>query len=118
MEFHITFYRADNGREPIRELLNELKQTNPKLHALLEAGLEKVRGSDRHRKRLTRLVDHENRIYELRVGGVNIARAFFFYGERREIVVTNGYVKKQQDLDKNELETARRYKRDWEEHYR
>ena len=39
----------------------------------------------------------------------------FFFRQGREIIITNGYVKKQQKVDTRELERARMYKKDWEE---
>jgi Phage derived protein Gp49-like (DUF891) len=37
-------------------------------------------------------------IFELRIGDKNIARVFFFFQQGQEIIMTNGYVKKQQIL--------------------
>ena len=54
---------------------------------------------------------------ELRVGRANIARVFFFFRPNREIVVTNGYVKKAQKLDPEEIVRAERYKAYWERRY-
>ena len=75
--------------------------------------------SDRanHGPPLTEQVDRENDILELRVGHKNIARAFFFFQRGREIIVTNGYVKKGQKLDRLELKRAQEFKKDWEERF-
>lgn len=54
---------------------------------------------------------------ELRVGRDQIARVFFFFRPNQEIVCTNGYVKKRQQLDLNELAKAERYKADWEQRH-
>jgi hypothetical protein len=45
----------------------------------------------------------------------NIARIFFFFRPGQEIIVINGYVKKQRKVDTGELERARICKKDWEE---
>jgi len=42
------------------------------------------------------------------VGKTNIARVFFFQ-PGQEIIVTNGYVKKRQKLDQDELQRAQRH---------
>ena len=63
------------------------------------------------KKRLSREYD----IFELRIGDKNIAHVFFFFRQGQEIIMTNGYVKKQQKVDTGELERARTYKKDWEE---
>lgn len=94
--------------------LEELERDYPDLAKLMIAGLHKLRSRNFHRPPLTQLVDAEDDIFELRVGHANIARAFFFFRRGREIIVTNGYVKKQQKLDPRALERARTMKRDWE----
>jgi hypothetical protein len=53
-------------------------------------------------------------LFELRVGGANIARVFFFFRPGQEITCTNGYVKKSQRLDPQEVARAARYRIDWE----
>jgi len=73
----------------------------------------KLNNSERHGPPLTTQVDAANQIFELRVGSTNIARVFFFFQPGREIIVTNGYVKKRQRLDPRELQRAREYRQDW-----
>ncbi len=117
MEFSITFYKTVDGRQPIANWLEDLRQTQPVLEKLLSKGLEKLRDRQHHRPLLTLPVDPQHGIFELRVGHTNIARAFFYFRPGQEIVVTNGYVKTQQKLDPAEVERARRYQRDWEERH-
>lgn len=97
--------------------LRDLQKTNPVLHKLTETGLKRLQYSDYHGPPFTIQVDAANGIYEMRIGRRDITRAFFFFRSGREIVVTNGYVKKSQSVDTNELERARAYKRDWEARY-
>jgi phage-related protein len=49
--------------------------------------------------------------------GKNIARVFFFFGQGQELILTHGYVKKQQKVDARELERARSYKKDWKQRH-
>ncbi len=85
------------------------------LFDLLTSGLTKLADSNNHGKRLTTLIDKKQRIYEVRVGRTDIARAFWCYGKgHRIIVVLSGYVKQQQDLDRGELARAREYKKELE----
>lgn len=116
MEFDVRFYVLDNERQerPILTFLEDLRRTDPVLHKLLVAGLKKIERRDRHGPPLTELVDPAHDIFELRVGGATIARAFFFFRRGREIIVTNGYVKKRQQVEMGELRRARAYKQDWE----
>jgi len=123
VQFRVTFYRREQtdsshaGDVPILTFLSELRRTQPTLEKLLIAGFRKLSQSDLHGFPLTRPIQGEDNLYELRVGGSNIARAFFFFQPDREIVVTNGYVKKQDNADRAEVRRAIQYKRDWEERY-
>lgn len=88
------------------------------MHALVVAGLITLRDGNRHGPPLTTCVDRKDKIYELRVGHADIARAFLFFEQGAVIIVTSGYVKRRQALDQRELDRARRYKADWEERHR
>ncbi len=117
MEFTIRFYRTADGSVPVEGFLDGLRTTDPVLHKLLVAGLGKLRDRGRHGPPLTEQEDKEHVIFELRVGSTNIARAFFFFRRGQEIIVTNGYVKKAQKVDRRELKRAQDYKRDWERRF-
>ena len=123
MQFRVTFYRPEVSVDrpapdvPMLTFLNELRRSQPTLEKLLVAGFRKLSQSELHGFPLTRAIQGEDNLYELRVGGTNIARAFFFFRPDREIVVTHGYVKKQERADQNEIQRAVQYKRDWEERY-
>lgn len=114
MEYRITFYKTPSGSQPVADWLDALRMADPILEKLIASGLEKLRNSERHGPPLTKAVDDAPGIYELRVGKTNIARAFFFFRPGQEIVVTNGYVKKRQKLDRGQLQRAQLYKDDWE----
>jgi hypothetical protein len=115
VQFTVVYYRTVEGREPIRDFLDRLRSSQPILHDLLAAGLEKLADSANHHRPLTELVDRKDRIWEVRVGRTNIARIFWCFGqERREIVDLRGYVKHGQALDRGELDRARAYKHDLE----
>ncbi len=120
MEFRVLFYEhvgvdGVTVTIPLRTFLADLRRQQPDLEKLLVAGLMKLRDLRYHGPPLTEQVDAEHKIYELRVGRANIARLFFFFQRGQVIVVTHGYVKKQQKLDLGELARARTYQRDWEE---
>jgi hypothetical protein len=114
MEYRITFYETERGARPVVEWLDELRATDPVIEKLVVSGLEKLRNSERHGPPLTEAIDSAPGMFELRVGKVNIARAFFFFRPGQEIVVTSGYVKKRRKLDSGELRRAVQYKDDWE----
>lgn len=115
MRYEVKPYKGANGEMPYEVFLQEIRTTHPDLFALVRAGREKIERGDRHGPPLTRQVDKQHKIYELRVGYGNIARVFFFFWPGRVIYLMNGYVKKSQKLDGRQLQRAREYKRDWEE---
>jgi hypothetical protein len=115
VQFTVVYYRMEDGHEPIREFLAELRATSPVLHDLLVSGFTKLEDNKNHGKRLTTLVDKKNRIYEVRVGRTDIARAFWCYGTGRQVItILAGYVKQQQALDRGELDRARECKKEME----
>lgn len=113
MEFEILYYYDEGGHVPVTEFLNELARIQPKLHRLTLSGIEKIENRAYHGPPLTQMIDAEDDILELRVGNRDISRVFFYFLYGQRIVLTNGYVKKGQKLDDNELARAKRYKRDW-----
>jgi phage-related protein len=117
MQFSVRFYAAADGNKPVRTFLEGLRKQDRTLHKLVVAGIKKLETSERHEPSLTQLVDQKYDIFELRVGDKNIARVFFFFRQGREIILTNGYVKKQQKVDTRELARARTYKHDWEQRH-
>jgi len=117
VEYRVTFYRTEEGDKPLVEFLESLKGKDDALHKLVTAGLRKLKVRDNHGSPLTAPVHGSSGIMELRVGRANIARVFFFFRPNREIVCTNGYVKKTQRLDPDEVARAKRYKADWERRY-
>jgi phage-related protein len=115
MQFSVRFYYDINGNKPVIAFLEEVRKQDRILHKLVVAGIKKLEMSERHGPPLTELVDQKYDIFELRIGDKNIVRVFFFFRQGREIIMTNGYVKKQQKVDTRELARACAYKKDWEE---
>jgi len=114
VEFSVRFYETIDGEKPLVGFINDLRLQHPDLHKQLLAGIKALQKSERHKMPLTRLVDAEDRIFELRVGKTNIARAFFFYTGGQVVLLTHGYVKKSQKADEGEIRAARQAKHDWE----
>jgi hypothetical protein len=104
MQFSVRFYDDALGNKPVLAFLEDLRKQDRILHKLVVAGVKKLEMSERHGPPLTQLVDQKYDIFELRIGDKNIARVFFFFRQGREIILTNGYVKKQQKVDTGELE--------------
>ena len=117
MQFRVRFYHDANGYKPLLAFLEDLRKRDRILHKLVVAGIKKLEEGERHGPPLTALVDQQAVLFELRIGGKNIARVFFFFGRGQELILTHGYVKKQQNVDERELERARTYKKDWEQRH-
>lgn len=118
VEFRVRFYETADGSKPLVEFLDALRGKHEPLHKLVVAGLTKLRQRQNHGPPLTMRVEGSTDIFELRVGGSDIARVFFFFRPSQEIVCTNGYVKKSQRIDRHELARAERLKADWESRVR
>ena len=114
MRFRVRFYYDAHGNKPVLTFLQDLRKQDRILHKLVVAGIKKLENSERHGLPLTALVDEKDVLFELRIGEENIARVFFFFGPGQQIILTHGYVKKQQKVDVGELQRARSYKKDWE----
>jgi phage-related protein len=108
------FYYDGDGNKPVLTFLEDVRKQDRILHKLVAAGIKKLETSERHGPPLTQLIDQKDALFELRIGDKNIARVFFFFQQGQQIILTNGYVKKQQKVDTRELERARTYKKDWE----
>lgn len=117
MEYRVIFYSTMEGEKPVVAFLESLRGKNEALHKLVTAGLVKLKNRDNHGPPLTAAVHGSSSLMELRVGRTDIARVFFFFRPNREIVCTNGYVKKRQKLDQNEVARAERYQADWEQRH-
>jgi hypothetical protein len=117
VEYRVIFYSTEDGEKPLVAFLESLRGRNDTLHKLVTAGLRKLKDRDNHGPPLTASIQGTS-LMELRVGRSDIARVFFFFQPNREIVCTNGYVKKSQKLDPNEVARAERYKIDWERRHR
>ena len=111
MRFRVRFYDDANGNKPLLAFLEDLRKRDRILHKLVVAGIKKLEEGERHGPPLTTLVDQQEMLFELHIGGKNIARVFFFFGQGQELILTHGYVKKQQKVDALELERARSYKK-------
>ena len=114
MEYRVIFYQTEAGEKPVAEFLRSLRGKNDVLHALVASGIRKLKHRENHGRPLTAPVPGTVSMMELRVGRTDIARVFFFFRPDQEIVCTNGYVKKSQKLDRQEVTRAERYKADWE----
>lgn len=111
-KFEVEFYEKDNGECPVEEFLLGLdKKMRAKLLGLM--GILQEKGNllrEPHSKYL------EDGIFELRGKvGKDITRILYFFYYGRKIIVTNGFVKKTQKTPKDEIERAKKYRKEYME---
>lgn len=106
MEFETELFTYADGSSPAKEFLVDLKSNQTILYDLVIAGILKLRHSDYHRSNLVKSLGKG--LFEMRVGGSNIARLFFIIMPNRKILLLNGIVKKDQKLPKNAIEFAKK----------
>lgn len=105
LQFSIELYETAEGHQVVEEELEALERRSPTLHALLIAGLNKLRQREYHRPPLSAPLG--DGLFELRVGGRDIARAVWFFQSGGRIVVVRCFVKKSQKTPQRELQLAR-----------
>lgn len=109
--FDVDFYKLPDGTSPVRDFLDGMDKgmrakSLSNIASLREAG-------NTLREPYSKYVD--GGIFELRIKvSTNISRIFYFFQSGKRIILTNGYIKKSQKLDRREFEKALAYKKDYE----
>ena len=108
--FNVIFYETEKGKKPVEEFLNSLDvKMRAKMVSMMEL-LEEKR--NQLREPYSKPVD--DGIFELRaVQGNNITRALYFFYVGKTIVITNGFVKKQQKTPSKEISLAKERRADF-----
>lgn len=110
-DFELVFYRKPNGDCPVSDFLSSLNKVMryKMLHQLdmLELYGNHPKGD------FTKFVG--DGIFEVRAQNkTDITRIMFFFDKNKKIILTHGFVKKTQRLPASELETAKRYRSDYQ----
>ena len=108
--FELELYETEDGKQPVAEFLDSLdNKMNAKLVGLMELLEEK--GNELREPYSAPIGDG---IFELRCKlGSNITRALYFFYVDKNIVVTNGFVKKTQKTPPAEIKLAKDRRKDW-----
>lgn len=108
--FQLDLYETEDGKQPVADFLESLE---PKMAAKL-VGLMLIleeKGTELREPYSSSLGDG---IFELRCkSGSNITRALYFFYTGKQIVVTNGFVKKTKKTPRKEIKTAKDRREDW-----
>lgn len=112
--FQVEFYETEDGDTPVENFLNSLdiKMKN-KLLMILSVLQEKGNMlREPYSKHL------EDGIFEIRGKvGSDISRVLYFFYHNGKIIITNGFVKKTQKTPKREIETAKKYRKEYLERF-
>jgi phage-related protein len=111
MEFSVEFYISATGKCPVREFLDELKESDPDDFAAIMAGLAKLRNRQYHRAPLSKAIG-EN-LFELRHVGKLNTRVLYFFMRGRRIVAVHGIRKKDWAIPARDRRTAIERMTDW-----
>ena len=107
----IRFYETESGKCPTKDFLDSIE--NGSLKEKTISNIERLNEeSTSSRPPLTKHID--SGIFELRSKGDDgVTRVFFFFHNRGIIIMTNGYIKKAEDIDKGALELSKKYRNDY-----
>ncbi len=108
--FDVSFYQREDGSEPAKEfILSQDKKMMAKTFRMVE--ILAANGTDLREPYSKALGDG---IFELRVQvASDISRILYFFYIGKEIVLTNGFVKKTQKTPPAEIERAKQYRADY-----
>ena len=106
--FELTFYEKRDGSLPVVEFLDSLPK-KMRAKALREMDILKEYGNEL-REPYTKYL--EDGIFELRIKlGSDISRILYFFYDGRNIVLTNGFIKKTWKTPRGEIEKAKMYRK-------
>jgi len=102
-----------NGKVPMVEFLDGLSvKERAKVFAYIAKLVELRNSGIQPKENLSKYL--EDGIFELRVNFENrISRSCYFYEAEKKIIVTHGFVKKQQKTPKHEIEKAKSIRKAW-----
>lgn len=111
MRFEIVFYSSQSGVEPVLDFLETLKKTDPDDHAIILAGLDKLRDRKNHREPLSKSLD--GGLLELRHVGKLNTRILWCFAAGRKIVLLHGIRNKGRSVPQRDKDTAIKRMKDW-----
>ena len=116
MEFTIEFYETSSRRCPVREFLDDLKESDPDDFAVVMAGLAKLRSRHYHKQPLSKPIG--DGLFELRHVGKLNTRVLYFFVKGRKIIAVHGIRSKATKIAARDSKVALDRKRDWLERFR
>ena len=112
---NIKFFKLENGSCPVRDFIESIQDKNLKAKVLRDIEILAVEGR-KIRMPLSKYVG--DGFYELRTKqSSNITRISYFFVVGDLIILTNGYIKKDNKLDSRELQKAKKYRDIYSKNY-
>jgi phage-related protein len=115
MEFTIEFYETTSGRCPVRDFLDNLKESDPNDFAAVLAGLAKLRNRLYHKPPLSKTI--RDGLFELRHVGKLNTRMLYFFVRGQRIITVHGIRSKATNIAARDRKVALDRKRDWLERF-
>ena len=116
MEFTIEFYETSSGRCPVRDFLDDLKESDPNDFAAVMAGLAKLRNRLYHKPPLSKTIG--DGLFELRHVGKLNTRMLYFFVRGQRIITVHGIRSKATKIAARDRKVALDRMRDWLERIR
>ena len=108
----IVYYQKENWKIPVYEFLEKLSKNDPKLVSKILYKIDLLKIWKLWNEDIKFLKD---KIYELRIKfSSNISRIFYFSIKNKKIVLLNAIVKKDNKINKKDIEKALKYKENYE----
>lgn len=111
MEFSVEFYETASGKCPVKDFLEELKQSDFDDFTAIVAGLAKLGSRQYHRPPLSKALD--SGLFELRHVGKLNTRILYFFMRGRRIVAVHGIRNKAMKIPTRDFDTAMQRMQDW-----
>ena len=109
-KFSVIFYETEDGRFPAEEFI---KSQDSKMRAKIYRTLELLEDNGTA-LRMPYSEHLDDGIFQLRAKvGNNISRILYFFKVGKEIILTNGFVKKTQKTPTEEIALAKKYRTDF-----
>ncbi|MBQ1868436.1 type II toxin-antitoxin system RelE/ParE family toxin [Selenomonas sp.] len=106
--FNIIYFELDSSTCPVQEFLDSL---DDKMAAKMY-GMMDILAEYGNELRMPYSEHLEDGIFEVRAKfGSNITRVLYFFYVGKTIVMTNGFVKKQQKTPRRQIELAKKYRK-------
>ena len=115
MQFSVEFYETSSDQCPVRDFLNDLRDSAPDDFVAVMAGLAKLRNRLYHRAPLSKSVGND--LFELRHVGKLNTRVLYFFMKGRRIVAVHGIRHKGRKIPARDRKTALDRKNDWLSRY-